>query len=139
MLHFMCWMSRKKRPIQHHVAPHRRCRLFVHVSCETPDATPCHTSPPQGVHTEVPTVPSLFAAAQRRRDAQWPASFAVATRCTSARAPLMQHCNLAVRDELPSGSPDRKIRSDVRVSAIIHACRSCWCTSQACWRQHIET
>ena len=33
----------------HHVAPHRRCRLFIHVSCETHDVTPCHTSSLQGV------------------------------------------------------------------------------------------
>ena len=41
-------MSRTKRPMWHHVTPHLRC-LFVHVSRETPDVTPCHTSPPRGV------------------------------------------------------------------------------------------
>ena len=41
-------MSRTKLPTEHHVAPHRRCHSFVHVSCETPDVIPCHTSPPQG-------------------------------------------------------------------------------------------
>ena len=49
MLHFMFGMSRTERPMEHHVAPHRRCRFFVHVWRETPDVTPCHTSPPQGV------------------------------------------------------------------------------------------
>ena len=33
--------------MQHHVASHGRCHLFVHISRETPDVTPCHTSPPQ--------------------------------------------------------------------------------------------
>ena len=28
--------------MQHHVAPHRRCRFCVHVSRETHDVTPCH-------------------------------------------------------------------------------------------------
>jgi hypothetical protein len=32
--------SRTKYPMQHHVALHRRCQLFLHVSRETPDATP---------------------------------------------------------------------------------------------------
>ena len=35
-------LSRTKRPMQHHVAPHRRCRFFR--TCPT-----CRTSPLQGV------------------------------------------------------------------------------------------
>ena len=42
-------MSRTKRPMQHHVAPHRRCRVFAHVSREPHDVAPCRTSPPRGV------------------------------------------------------------------------------------------
>ena len=53
VLHACLNMSRTKRPMYHHVAPHRRCRLFVHASRETPDVTPCRTSPPQGV-TRIP-------------------------------------------------------------------------------------
>ena len=49
VLHSCLKMSRTKCPMQHHVAPHRRCRLSVHVSHATLDVTPCHTSPPQGV------------------------------------------------------------------------------------------
>ena len=40
VLHVCLQMSRTKCPIEHHVAPHRRCRLFVHVSRETADVTP---------------------------------------------------------------------------------------------------
>ena len=32
-----------------HVAPHRRCQVFAHVSRETPAVTPCRTSPSHGV------------------------------------------------------------------------------------------
>ena len=40
--------------MRHHVAHHCRCRCFVHVSRETPDVTPCHTSSPQGVQPVEP-------------------------------------------------------------------------------------
>ena len=52
MLHVCLKMSRTKHPMSHHVAPRCRCCFVLGVSRETPDATPCHTSPPQGVERE---------------------------------------------------------------------------------------
>ena len=67
VLHVCLKMSRAKRLILHHVAPHRRCRYFAHVSRERPDATPCHTPPPQGVLVQqYPAHLSCNAASPRR-------------------------------------------------------------------------
>ena len=47
--------NRTKRPMQHHVAPHRRCRSFLHVSRETPDVTR-----PEPVSTRILISKELF-------------------------------------------------------------------------------
>jgi hypothetical protein len=56
-LHFAIWMSRAKRPMRHHVTPRRRSPLFVHVSREGPDVTPCRASPLTGSRGGLPSGP----------------------------------------------------------------------------------